>query len=237
MSDRRPNKWLSLVMWLLPDSGIKIRLLRRLGNSIGDGVHIGRNLVLGCGPFRIADRATIGQFNVFRQVAAVQVGVDAAIGNLNQFTAAPDYQRFSPLVGRLILDNMAVITNRHYFDCSGLILLNERAGVGGVRSIFQSHEIDLEDNQTKVGRIELGVNAMTGTGCTVLKDAYLPEKCVLGARSLLAKKRPGLEMPVSMLYAGIPARPVKPIDGFDWWDRTSVHTEVTAFDDTQFRLE
>ena len=231
----RPNKWMSLLCWLLPNSRLKRSLLRMLGNDIGQRVSVGPTLVISCGRFTLTDDAVIGSFNVFRQVAEVNLDRRAVIGNFNQFTAAAEYQRFSPLVGKLILGDLAVITNRHYFDCSGQIILKPRSGVGGIRSIFQSHEIDLADDETTVGRIVLGPNAMTGTGCTLLKDAYLPEKSVLAARSLLTRARE--EMPTSTLYAGVPAKPVREIDDFTWWRRESYYTAVKAFDDQKFELE
>lgn len=78
---------------------------------------------------------------------------------------------------------------------------------------------------------------MTGTGCTLLKDSHLPARSVLAARSLLTKAKPGAEPPVSGLYAGVPARFVREIDHFEWWDRDSYNTPVTDFDDQQFRLD
>ena len=138
--------------------------------------------------------------------------------------------------GILSLGHLAAITNRHYLDCSGQIILHDRAGVGGIKSIFQSHEIDLEQNATTVGVIVVGVNAMTGTACTVLKDARLPDRSVLGAGSLLAKTRAGAEMPEQSLYAGVPARAVRHIDDLNWWRRDNYFTPVRGVDDSSFPL-
>ena len=57
--DRRPNKWLSLIAWLLPTCGFKRWALRSLGNHIGHDVILGPTLVLNCGRFSIADGAAI----------------------------------------------------------------------------------------------------------------------------------------------------------------------------------
>ena len=239
MSLRRFKGCASLIVWLLPSCGIKMWALRRLGNEVGTNVSIGPNLVLSCGPFTIGDGTVIMNFNVFRRLAGVDLAPKSCIGHLNQFTAAIDYQVFSPLVGRLVLGELAMITNRHYFDCSGQIILKPYAGIGGIRSIFQSHEIDLVDDETTIGRVVIGERAMTCTACVLLRDSYLPERSVLAAGSLLTKSRDDDAMPTSGLYGGVPARFIRNVsdDNLTRWNRKSYNTSVTWFDDERFRLD
>lgn len=237
MADHRPNRWLSLIAWLMPTCRFKLWALRFLGNRIGDGVVIGPTLVLGCGRFSIADGAVITDFNVFRRLSGVELGPRSLIGSFNQFTAAVEFQQHSPLVGKLIVGEQTIITNRHYFDCSGQVILGPYSVVGGLRSIIQSHEADLADNITKCGRVVLDRNAMTGTGCILLKDSHLPERSVLAAGSVLPKSRAGDNMPISSLYGGTPARFIKELKDFQWWDRPEVLTPAAPFDDTVFRTE
>lgn len=235
IADRRPNALLSLIVWLLPSSTFKTWALRRLGNTIGKNATLAPNFVLGCGRFELGDDVVIYKLNVFRNVACVRMGQKAMIGSMNQITASPDYQRFSPYVGLLVLEEQGGITNRHYLDCSGQIILRRYAAIGGVKSVFQSHEIDLVDDKTTVGRIVLGEYSISTTSVTMLKDSALPARSVLAAGSLLAKKRDGVEQPESSLYAGVPAKPVAPVSDFAWWNRESHVTAVTAFDDAPFR--
>jgi acetyltransferase-like isoleucine patch superfamily enzyme len=235
--ERRPNKWLSLFAWLLPNCRFKLWALRSLGNQIGSDVVLGPNLVVGCGRFEIADGAAIMQFNTFRALSRVELGPLSHIGNFNYFSAAPDYQQFSPWVGRLMIGEGAIITNRHYFDCSGQVILGPYAAVSGLKCILQTHELDLADNISGVGRIVLESKAVASTGCILLKDSYLPEKSVLAAGSVLVRPKEGADMPASGLYGGSPARFIKERDKSDWWDRADVHTPVTAFDDEKFRLQ
>ncbi|BBZ22076.1 acyltransferase [Mycolicibacter hiberniae] len=236
MPESRPNKWLSLIAWLLPSSDFKLRILRSLGNHIGRDVAIGPNLVLNCGRFSIADGAAIMSFNIFKQLSSIELGPQSVIGRFNQFTAAPEYQRYSPLVGKLIVGEFGYITNRHYVDCSGQVILRPYAVVGGIKSTIQSHEADLAENTSKPGRVILGRNAMTGTGCILLKDSYLPERSVLAAGSVLsrAKDRDGM---VSGLYGGAPARFLREIKDMEFWHRACNYTPIVPFDDAQFHLE
>lgn len=233
---KRPNPVLSLLIWLLPPSRFKNAALRWLGNRIGADVTIGPTLVLSCGRFSVDDGARIAPFNVFRQLATVKVGKKCFIGSWNQITAARDYQNFSDRVGMLLMEEQAAITNRHYLDCSGQVILHAYSGIGGIKSIFQSHEIDLAQNKTTVGRVVIGERAMTGTAVIMLKDSHLPDRSVLAAGSIVVKSKPGIELPTDRLYGGVPAKPIRPVEDAAWWHRESYLTPVTPFDDEVFRL-
>jgi acetyltransferase-like isoleucine patch superfamily enzyme len=235
--DRRPNKWLSLFAWLLPNSGFKLWALRSLGNHIGDGVVLEPNLVLNCGRFSIGDGARIRNFNAFRRLSSIELGPKSLIGQFNQFTAAADYQQYSSLVGKLMIGESALITSRHYVDCSGQVVLEPFSGIGGLKNVIQSHELDLVDNETEPGRIVLGKNSVTSTGCILLKDSYLPERSVLAAGSVLRRAKTGDNMPVSGLYGGVPARFIREIKRSGFWDRAYNFASVAPFDDEKFDME
>lgn len=234
---KKPNKYLSLIIWLLPNSGFKRWALRRLGNSIAHNAIIGPTLVLGCGRFSVGDGSIISAFNAFRRLAYVQLDRKTYIGSWNQFTAAPEYQSYSDRVGMLLMKEQSFMTNRHYVDCSGQVILEPYAAVIGVKSILQSHELDLPDNKTTIGRVVYGINAVSLTACVMLKNSYLPERSILAAGSVMVKAKEGNELPKSSLYAGAPARFVKEVKDVAWWDRDSYHTAVTAFDDKEFQLD
>jgi acetyltransferase-like isoleucine patch superfamily enzyme len=163
----------------------------------------------------------------------VRLGYGALIGQLNQFTAAPNYQRFSSRVGSLLMGEQAGFTNRHYVDCSGQVILRPYGAIGGIRTVVQTHQIDLQRNRTAVGKVVIDENAITFSGCVLLMDAYLPPRSVLGAHSLLMKPHSSDEQK-SGLYAGNPAKFVHEFDEFTWWNRDNWLTPVTEFDDSAF---
>lgn len=236
-STPRPNPLLSLLAWLLPPNvPFKNWLLRKLGNHIGEGVIVGPTFVLNCGPFWIDDNAYLGLGNTFKSMRHVRMGKKTHIANFNFITAQAAYQEFSDCVGFLIMEEMAGMTNRHYLDCAGQLILRRNSGIGGLRSIFQSHEIDVHTNQTFAGQIILEPNAMTGTGVLVLRGARLPEKSVLAAGSVLTKQRDDAMKPYG-LYAGAPAKFVRELKDFAWWDRTESITWPGPFDDATLRAE
>ncbi len=236
-STPRPNPLLSLFAWLLPPNlRFKNWLLRKLGNHIGENVIIGPTLVLNCGPFWIDDNAYLGLGNTFKHLRHARLGKKAHIANFNFITAQAEYQRFSDYVGFLILEEMAGMTNRHYLDCAGQVVLRRNSGIGGLRSIFQSHEIDVARNETFCGQIILEPNAMTGTGVLLLMGARVPEKSVLAAGSVLTRQRDDAMKPYG-LYAGAPAKYIRELKDFAWWDRTESITWPGPFDDTVLRAE
>jgi acetyltransferase-like isoleucine patch superfamily enzyme len=236
-SNKKPNKYLSLIVWLLPSGGFKRWALRALGNTIADDAVIAPQLVLGCGPFALGESAIIERFNIFRNLAHVRMDAQNLIGSWNQFTAAPEYQRYSDHVGMLWMKEYSFVTNRHYVDCSGQVLLGAYSAIAGIKSIFQSHELDLVDNKTTIGRVVLGDRAVTSTACVMLKDAFLPDRSMLAAGAVMVKARPGAEVPKSGLYGGTPARYIKELQDFAWWHRDTYDTQVTAFDETPFQLD
>jgi acetyltransferase-like isoleucine patch superfamily enzyme len=237
VSGRRPNKWLSVIAWLLPNCGVKRWALRLLGNDIGRDVVLGPTLGRNCGPFALAGGVVFGTLNIFKSLSSVEVGPKGFIGNYNQFTAAAEYQRYSPLVGRLLIGESGVVTNRHYVDCSGQVIVEPGAAVGGLKSIIQSHELDLIENKTEPGRVIVGRRAVTSTGCILLKDSALPERSVLAAGSVLRKAKKGETMPIAGLYGGVPARLIRQIEKSAFWDRTENFTPAALFDDEKFRGE
>jgi acetyltransferase-like isoleucine patch superfamily enzyme len=236
-SHPKPNALLSLIVWLLPHSKFKLWALRKLGNHIGNDVVISPTIVLGCGPFWMADETALGLLNTFRSLRHVRIGTRSQLGNFNYITAQPGYQEHSDYVGFFIVEEMSGITSRHYLDCGGQIILRRNSGIGGLRSIFQSHEIDLLKNETGVGQIILEENSMTGTGVIMLKGAVLPEKSVLAAGSVLTKAPSNVELQTHGLYAGAPARFVRELSDFAFWDREVWFTAPKPFDDTHFKTE
>ena len=190
MPDRRHNKWLSLIAWLLPSCGFKLWALRSLGNHIGHDVVLEPNLVVNCGRFSIADGAVILKFNIFRGLSSIELGPKSYIGYFNYFTAAVDYQRYSPLVGKLMIGESGKVTNRHYVDCSGQVILRPFSAIVGLRCIILSHELDYAENKTEPGRVVLGSNAVTTVGCILLKDSYLPsDRCLRRVRCSSGQRR------------------------------------------------
>jgi acetyltransferase-like isoleucine patch superfamily enzyme len=128
-----------------------------------------------------------------------------------------------------MIGESGVVTNRHYVDCSGQVILRPFSAIVGLRSIILSHEFDYAENKTEPGRVVLGSNAVTTVGCILLKDSYLPERSVLAAGSVLPRAKEGVDMPASALYGGVPARFIREIKENQWWgSRSDPHAASTV---------
>ncbi|WEK45860.1 MAG: hypothetical protein P0Y56_12600 [Candidatus Andeanibacterium colombiense] len=135
------------------------------------------------------------------------------IGNLNWITGmlANDrvFFRDEPdRVSSLVVGEGASITNRHLFDCSNRITIGRFTTIGGFRSQFLTHSIDINSNRQTSQPIEIGEYSFTGTGVIVLKGASMGARCVLGAGSML---RSPFKSEYQLL-AGNPAKPVRELD-------------------------
>lgn len=228
---KRPNKWLSLLIWLLPPSAIKNAALRALGNTIGQEVTLAPNLVIACGAFVIGDKSVISPFNIFRRMGKVEMEGNNFIGRMNQFTAAPAYQKFSERAGVLDMAEHSAFTNRHYVDCSGRVELGAYCAIGGTRTIMQTHEIDIVENRTTIGTIVVGERSLTSTACLILKNARIPGFSVVAAGSVVTASGPADEGKPG-LYAGSPAKWRREMPECKWWYREHYMTpvrEVTDF--------
>lgn len=157
--------------------------------------------------------ARIGHLNVCKGVESLELGAHSIIGRLNWISGFPlgDKSHFLTSLDRnprLILLEHAGLTNRHILDCTDEILIGAFATVAGFRSQFFTHSIDLSESLQKSAPICIGSYTFVGTGVIVLPGSKLPDRCVLGAGSVLNR---ALEHE-DRLYAGVPARLVKELD-------------------------
>jgi acetyltransferase-like isoleucine patch superfamily enzyme len=107
-------------------------------------------------------------------------------------------------------------------DCTARVRVGAFATIGGFRSQFITHSIDLQRGRQSSEPIDIDEYCFVGTNCVLLGGSSLPHHSVLGAQSLLNKK---WDVPYR-LYAGVPAKPLKALppemeyfrraEGFVW---------------------
>ena len=212
---------MQVVVWLSPPSRAKNWLLRRFGHTVDRHSRIGINLVIGCDRFIVGAHTVISSFNTFRTLRQVELGSGVQIGSWNWFSAHPLYREYSPENGLLEIGAGTFVTSRHYFDCSGTIVIGPSSAIAGQRSTLQTHELDLVQDRETVGSIRVGDHSFVSTGCILLRDSVLPPRSMLAAGSTLTKNTDSAQP--GGLWAGSPARFVKPLRG-TWFegDRTIV---------------
>ena len=218
--------FLMFVSLFLPWPLRRALLQKHFGYSIHPNSYIGfcwifpRHLVM-------EENSRIGHLTLCKNINLLHLGANAIIGQLNWITGFPSgpSRHFAHQPERrpeLMLGVHAGISSRHLFDCTASIRIGAFATVGGFRSQFITHSIDMEENRQAAQPIEIGEYCFVGTNCVLLGGSRLPDHSILGAQSLLNKR---LEEPYR-LYGGVPARRLKELppemeyfqrtEGFVW---------------------
>ncbi len=206
---------------------LRRRLLGWLvGCELADDSRIGFSLVLPRESLILDAGARIGHLNVIWNLDRLHLGHEAKIGNLNWISAIrvgkdPIFDEYPGRESELVVGDFAGITQRHYLDCSDSIQIERFGLVGGLRSTLLTHHLDIHRGRQGCAPIRIGPYSLVSTNCVLLGGATLPERAVLGARSLLLDD-PG---PPLRLYVGSPAAPVKEYpEDLAWFQRTSIRT-------------
>lgn len=197
--------------WLLPPGRGKNRVLRLLGHDVDPTARIGICLFRGPTAVRVGAGTVIGSGNTFRGLRVLDVGEDVIIGQFNWISTAPTLRDVGDGDhGALRLGDHAVLTNRHYVDVSGGVVLAPFATIGGVRSTVLSHSVDLETGRQTTVAVRLAGDAFVSTNCVVMAGTRLTERAVLAAGSVTALNR---EYEPNTLFGGVPAKAIRAIDG------------------------
>jgi acetyltransferase-like isoleucine patch superfamily enzyme len=78
--------------------------------------------------------------------------------------------------------------------------------------------VDLNECRQHAQPVRIGRYSFVGTACTILGGSVVPDYSVLGAHALLNK---AYDEPYQ-LYAGVPAKPVSPLDrGMKYFTRST----------------
>lgn len=170
--------------WIYP------RHLSMAAGSRIDDLTVAVNLDL----LMLEERATIGRGN---WITGFSTGTESP-----HFAHQPDRR------AELHLGAHAAITKDHHIDCTNRVTIGPFTTLAGYRSQILSHSIDLHHNRQHSEPITIGGHCFVGTACVILGGSVLPDHSVLGALSLLNKSH----SEAWSLYAGQPARRVKPID-------------------------
>lgn len=193
---------------------LRRRLLVGLfGYRIHPTARIGFSLVL-AERVEMEKRSVIKALTMIKGMTELILGPEGHIGNLNWITGLPAndpvfFQGETNRVSALVVGEGASITNRHLFDCTNRITIGRFTVIGGFRSQFITHGIDIGPNRQSSLPIEIGDYCFTGTGAILLKGAALGPRCVLGAGSILRGQFLEEEY---KLVSGNPAQPIRDLD-------------------------
>ena len=168
--------------------------------------------------------AYIGNLTVCKNLGLIHMQEHAFIGNGNWITGYPPgpSRHFAHQPDRrpeLLIGRHAAITNRHFIDCTATVSIGAFTTFAGFSSQILTHSIDLTASRQAAVPVTIGEYCFIGTNSVLLGGSALPDRSVLGAKSLLNKvyTEPGT------LYGGVPAKPISalPVEQMAYFRRAA----------------
>ena len=189
-----------------PTARIGLSLLNAGEVVIGANVVIGHgNAVHRVGRFRCGEGVRIGVLNVFRGGDEIDIGDNVDILRTNEFNSIPNPIVSGPTDPRLILGAGAFIAAGHKIDFTDRVTIGERAIIGGRYSSLWTH------NRQATGPITIGERTYLGSDVKIAPGVTIACRCIVALGSVVAGNLDN----ESQLYAGVPARPVRPLKAED----------------------
>jgi acetyltransferase-like isoleucine patch superfamily enzyme len=207
---------LQTIVWLLPASRIKNRLLRLFGHDIAPTACLEPNLVWRVERFEIGDAVHIFPGNVFLNLRRVRMRPYASIASWNWITADPSCRNLDENAGTVFFGTRAKLGSRCQVDCSGTVVLRAFSSVGGNQCLLESSEWDARLGERRIGRITVGHHSLVGSRAVMGMGAAVPDQSLLASNSTMVALAGGSRG----VYAGSPAQWRRATDG-KWFTRTT----------------
>lgn len=201
------KKMLSFVVVFLPWRIKRWLLIKVWKFEISPTAHIGVSYIY---PKQLIMKAgsSIDHFSVAIHLDRMVIGERSSIGRSNWITGYPTQGQLKHFthqldrISELIMGDHSAITKRHHIDCTNQIRMGNFVTIAGYSSQLLTHAIDLNENRQHSKPIYIGDYCFVGTNTVILGGAKLPDRSVLGAKSLLNK---AFDEPWA-LYVGCPAK-------------------------------
>jgi acetyltransferase-like isoleucine patch superfamily enzyme len=194
---------------LLPSSRLKNRMLSAIpGIRIDPHARVGPVLIFNVQEIEIAAGASIGFGNVFRDMGQIRLEESATMGSWNWVSSANMFAPYEVEQGEgcLVLGPSTAISSRHYFDCTGGISLGRLTTVGGGRSTWLTHRIELSRSLQISQGTRVGDRCFVASGVQVGPGVHIPDNSVIAMGAVVVRSWPDR----GRLYGGVPARDLGP---------------------------
>ncbi len=219
---------LTTLVFLLPPSALKIRLLNLLGHRVHRTARIGISFVQRVDRFDIAEGVLIGHFNLFRDMALVEMRFGARIMMFNQVLGDSGYEPGAVDNGTMRTLRMGAhshIISQHYLDCGGGLLMAENCWFTGIRSTVLTHAFDPHEGGVILEPVRLEPGAVIATSCTMLPGTVIGEGSLVAAGSTTWTRQ---EVASGSLAGGVPARRLSAMQISSWvYDRARYNANPT----------
>jgi acetyltransferase-like isoleucine patch superfamily enzyme len=199
--------------------------LKRRYLSLCFGYELHPSARIGCalvtvGHLKMEDGAKVGSFTIMKGIDRVVVGERSSIGSFCLITGFPSsttryFRHVADRSPSLTMGRHSAITRFHLIDCNAAITIGDFTTVAGYFSQLLTHSIDVYENRQDAKPIRIGDYCFIGTNSVVLGGVTIADRCVTGAKSLINKPLGETDS----LYAGVPARRVKSLEGCAYFTR------------------
>ena len=174
---------------------------------IEDDVQIGHlNIVIGVGQLFMGDHVRIGHLNIIRGGKEVRLERYVEIQRLNVINSIPEPDIVTSADPTFLLGPGSIIVAGHKIDFTDRVSIGKRTILGGRNSSIWTH------NRQRTRPVTIGSFAYIGSEIRISPGGTIPSRCIVGIGSVIASDIPDGE---GHLIAGVPARPVKPLDPED----------------------
>jgi hypothetical protein len=210
---KHPSFLLAVLCIFLPWPLRRWFMIKAFGYQIHPTSRVGFSLIM-AREVVLEEGTRIGHLNRCQGLDLLHLSAHSMIGQLNWITGFPtgNSAHFAHQKERqpsLILKEHAAISNRHLLDCTARVVIGAYATFAGFRSQILTHSVDLAQGRQSSEPVEIGDYSFVSTECVILGGSALPNRSILGAKSLL-NKRYTEEL---TLYGGVPAKPIKQVPG------------------------
>ena len=178
-----------------------------------------RRLILGA-------NARIGHCNVLRNLAYARLDDNSIIGQWNWITAAKPFldSASSGSRGSFIVGCHAGISSRHYLDCSGGLEIGAFSTLAGVRQTILTHQISAADACQTVKAVKIGSYCLISSNVAIAPGSVIADHSLIAMGAIVA----GDLAKSGMLWAGVPAKPIKYVGSGLYFKRLVGFVEVGA---------
>ena len=240
MSRARPLRFYVAVALLPFPSAVKIFAYRHLlGYSIGRNVRIGLS-VIDASTCRIGDGVVVGHANAIVSVDDLAIGSATRIGHLNivrggrvrlgshveilrlnEFNAIP-FPAHIAVDSRLSVGDWTSITTGHKVDYTGPVTFGSEVIVAGRNSSFWTH------TRGETSPITVGDKVYVGSEVRMAPGATVPSGSIVGIGAVVVKE---MDAYPGYVFAGVPARPQRPVGTKDGHLLFNIPPDVPCPDD------
>lgn len=178
-----------LTFGLLPPGMLKNLVLNLTGWKIHRKAQIGSTIFWKTENLSMGAGSSIGSLNVFRDIVSVSLQDNANIGNLNWVSASPWHDMATAGAGTISLAASSVITNRHYIDVSGGLIIGYKSAITGVRSTIVTHGVNPVSGVQELHPVSIGSNTLVGSNATIVPGSKIGSFLVFGMGCLISGEK------------------------------------------------